>query len=410
MVSQIQSPYQPLDTTRQQIRLLKITSDANRDQIRCDSQTFDLDVAPSYNTLSYAWGPQTNPQQIMLNDCPVCIGQNLYDFLLVFLARDGQPWIWIDQLCIDQATVAEKNHQVAMMAQVYRGSELTLVWLGPDSDHGCVAEYLQQNDDHDPDPTGMTDLQYAAMRNLMQKPYWTRHWIVQELVLSKCIKLLYGETELSWDDMAQLSVIRLSKVWVDRADPFHPFRRLHWVVNADVDEDLERWSDIAHFAQASACHDPRDKVYGTQAVLNSSLQIAVDYELSAREIYLESIRRVVIATPTKRLDLGRFADDCLELALGMSLAQIQWIRMFDHGEDMGDLRRQDLNRLKAEYFGGGSLRRSQPYRRPQTCTDWELLESFLVKHILCDEGQPGGTIRIHPSGYIVLESSGYVYV
>lgn len=36
----------------------------------------------------------------------------------------------IDYLCIDQMNLAERNHQVAMMSQIYARAETVIVWLG----------------------------------------------------------------------------------------------------------------------------------------------------------------------------------------------------------------------------------------------------------------------------------------
>jgi hypothetical protein len=38
-------------------------------------------------------------------------------------------WIWIDQVCIQQEIVEERNHQVSMMAKIYRNAEEVITWL-----------------------------------------------------------------------------------------------------------------------------------------------------------------------------------------------------------------------------------------------------------------------------------------
>jgi hypothetical protein len=38
--------------------------------------------------------------------------------------------LWIDSICIDQTNVAEKNVQVALMGEIYKGADQVVVWLG----------------------------------------------------------------------------------------------------------------------------------------------------------------------------------------------------------------------------------------------------------------------------------------
>lgn len=39
-------------------------------------------------------------------------------------------YLWIDAICINQATTLEKNHQVSMMGMIYSQAECVIVWLG----------------------------------------------------------------------------------------------------------------------------------------------------------------------------------------------------------------------------------------------------------------------------------------
>ena len=39
---------------------------------------------------------------------------------------------WVDAICIDQNKLEEKAIQVSMMGDIYRHTELCIVWLGPE--------------------------------------------------------------------------------------------------------------------------------------------------------------------------------------------------------------------------------------------------------------------------------------
>jgi len=53
---------------------------------------------------------------------------DLHDSLVLF-----------DSVCIDQSSIAERNHQVALMADIYRKCKRCLIWLGQT---GLEADYL----------------------------------------------------------------------------------------------------------------------------------------------------------------------------------------------------------------------------------------------------------------------------
>ena len=83
-------------------------------------------------------GEDTANHKIILNGKPLNIRQNLWDFLQQ--ARDDQTRegilhrFWIDALCINQNSIAERNHQVGMMGQIYSKASSVLAWLEPETE------------------------------------------------------------------------------------------------------------------------------------------------------------------------------------------------------------------------------------------------------------------------------------
>lgn len=142
-----------LDDTKDLIRLMRIERDTN-DNLRYIIKTFDRPTCPAYQALSYAWGSAEDAGEILLSGGTYSISYNLWSFLQHFsdpntgiycdkgsmLAQiDWQLWLWIDQICIDQSSVSEKNHQVGKMASIYQNAERVIVWLGPASEHSEAA-------------------------------------------------------------------------------------------------------------------------------------------------------------------------------------------------------------------------------------------------------------------------------
>jgi hypothetical protein len=100
--------YEPLDLSRQQIRLVKIRRRENG-PIRCEIRTFDTQTCPPYSALSYTWGAPAPLFSVSVNGGTLMIRENLYNFLMQYRQQqvtsgkkspDLNQYIWIDQICI----------------------------------------------------------------------------------------------------------------------------------------------------------------------------------------------------------------------------------------------------------------------------------------------------------------------
>jgi len=105
----------------------------------------DTSSALSYAALSYTWGsPNDKHWRIWVDGKPVLVRDNLYTALQTLRDQQISTTLWIDALCINQNDVYEKNHQVGLMAQIYRTAERVKVWLGPEDENSTkVAEFLR---------------------------------------------------------------------------------------------------------------------------------------------------------------------------------------------------------------------------------------------------------------------------
>jgi hypothetical protein len=102
---------------------------------------------PRYHALSYVWGTSTEKVPIIVNDCRLDIGRSLYTALFriqkMFRSGSYQKFgqgyldlanstrhVWADAICINQADMAEKAHQVPRMGDIYREAVDVIAWLG----------------------------------------------------------------------------------------------------------------------------------------------------------------------------------------------------------------------------------------------------------------------------------------
>jgi hypothetical protein len=99
--------------------------------------------------------------------------------------------LWIDAVCINQKSDQEKGHQIALMGDVYRNAEHTVVRLGPG--------------DSSPDQSEPGKVLHLDRNNkkkwyeLVGTPWFSRIWIIQEIAFPHKATLIYGDYEVSWD-------------------------------------------------------------------------------------------------------------------------------------------------------------------------------------------------------------------
>ncbi|KAK0613982.1 heterokaryon incompatibility [Immersiella caudata] len=95
-----------------------------------------LDFAPQFTALSYAWDSHEGMGQILCDGALLTVTKNCVAALNSI--RDGQhsskSLLWVDAICINQASTREKQQQIAIMGNVYRKAASVRVWLGEEDE------------------------------------------------------------------------------------------------------------------------------------------------------------------------------------------------------------------------------------------------------------------------------------
>ena len=270
--------HQALDTAKKEIRLLRRQGGVTT-PLLWSLERYELDHAPEYRALSYAWGPKDDQIAFDLANKQLYIGRNLSDFFThVDPAHMGHN-IWVDQICIDQKSVEERNHQVTIMAEIYRQAAEVIVWLGPGSPHNAMLYQLIAACKTDTDLLSLKrlgivfegvglsrfgsyehrymlyDVWKEAAQSFMDLDYWTRLWPVQEVLLARKLVAFMGSRMLSWRKLQYFEVLmrRLMAVpsrmrfLLTKGQSSRPEMRHHY---------LELMSEFA----GNLCSDPRDKL------------------------------------------------------------------------------------------------------------------------------------------------------
>ncbi|OCK75512.1 HET-domain-containing protein, partial [Lepidopterella palustris CBS 459.81] len=279
--------YEPLDTSSSQIRLVQVSSTTGV-AIRCAIETFDLDTYPEYEALSYTWGPPPPTRTIFLNGQQFHVRENLWCFL-DHVARNSiaslagvefEPrYLWIDQLSIDQSSTAEKSHQVRQMAQIFKQARRVVAWLGEEEAGSDAAMQLIGR----------------AVGRLFRRRYWTRLWIVQELILAQDLIIACGNCAVPFVGVrmvdASLYLLDQRSFDVDAHGLLDLFPdQVRFLVIWTQDSPRQRRSpemvpEVFMVYSGMECENPKDKVYALSAIVEGRLDITVDYSRPASWVY-----------------------------------------------------------------------------------------------------------------------------
>ncbi|CAK1359011.1 unnamed protein product [Cercospora beticola] len=286
--------YKTLPPVSRQIRLLraKTTGRVKAVEASCvqecpqfQLETFLLDLLPSYKALSYCWGTEKADQVIHVNGEPFLVNPNLFEFLKLIDADkdDGTGnecvgWIFIDAICINQTNLDERSSQVTLMGDVYKQAEEVIVWLGvqetmvnastaldPDAWQDCcdivelhfvtmaamrvIGTPVQEIASDFLDAHLGIETARALVMPLVRHSFWSRLWIVQEIVLARNLWIWYQGLRISWFTLYEClkygwkNVIDpLSTVKMVDGSPFRPEQGLR-LMPGDYHERFKGWSD-----------------------------------------------------------------------------------------------------------------------------------------------------------------------
>lgn len=120
--------------------------------------------------------------------------------------------VWADQLCIDWKNGEEVQIQEDLIPDIFRKASNTAVWLGNDSEDSSVAmnfipELLNLDLIDKLVREDSTPRQWQALINLMKRRYFSRRWVVLELILARRAVLHCGSDTVDWTNFGDAAVI-----------------------------------------------------------------------------------------------------------------------------------------------------------------------------------------------------------
>jgi Heterokaryon incompatibility protein (HET) len=311
-----------------------------------------------YIALSYAWGDFDISHTIKCDGQDLAVSKTLYSAIICLSKKVPiddpkrkipEVSVWIDAICINQSDVVEKANQVRMMKTIYGQAVAVLGWLGEEEEADRrslefmrkivrTLEIQDKYQDHTEatvaddevelqpasgsSPAVVADPEYSAIfadsrlpldlpdadssewddfLHLIEKPWFSRVWIIQEFVAAKYFEFLCGGTLIEAKQVfepinmllrsqtfcAQITTFRSTK---RRLTNSHKLRVLKQKMKTKTHQSL--LAILAETVNFEA-KDPRDKVFAVLGLSNDSNNDLIDYKADLRKVLINTARRLL---------------------------------------------------------------------------------------------------------------------
>jgi hypothetical protein len=332
--------YETLPATGEHIRLLEITP--GRTGPSYSLQVFPLcDCSGHYEALSYVWGDPTIRNRIEIDRKTLTITTNL-SHALGALAPENKPRrLWVDAICVNQENLDERSQQVRLMRKIYEHASNVPIWLGNDDtaiaeecfgllkDTARISRALLKEHGHPemiPNPMAenpvCADLvKWELVRELVNLPWFSRVWVLQEAGMAPNATLVWGKSMLDFSDLVEAALLhaaaghllvlpdfgllRISDTFSDLWNTFEPAKSWRSSLSQplvrflDGDRPKPTLTEILHIGRRFQATDKRDFVFaflGHPTAWDPStgkLLVRPDYNKPLAEVYYEAGRALI---------------------------------------------------------------------------------------------------------------------
>ncbi|KAI1740250.1 heterokaryon incompatibility protein-domain-containing protein [Xylaria scruposa] len=276
-----------------------------------------LERSSPYEALSYVWGDPSKTKVIKVNGQDFAATENLEAALRSLRYPQAGKFrvLWIDAICIDQNNVIERNEQVQHMDRIYSSAQHVCVWLGKENNTDKLAiellyqfPLLHQHDESVDVNSAVEALQnptllrkWDALSKFFARPWWSRVWVLQEVLLAKKATMYCGKLAVDWGLVGEFCTIAalnsaklayivttnptVQKAWdsLQCAFKIESIRRLD-----DRYDSSRRFLKLLEHGVFMSATDPRDHVYGIMGLLQGDKPVVPDYRSVVFHVCLEA--------------------------------------------------------------------------------------------------------------------------
>jgi hypothetical protein len=307
--------YHPL-TSSDSIRVLVLEPGRQSDPLRASLEERRLHGDTTlYEALSYCWGvfSLSSGKRIEIQGSAVRISDNLDEALRSLRSEQDQRVLWVDFVCINQTDIQERVCQVNMMGEIYRRAAKVVVWLGMPtlaSQLGIeILSFLAGNEEltkGSPWERDSPDNVIAALKDIVERPYFQRIWVVQEGALARITDVHVGHLRLSWNQgnatfkfLTRIKFAQISPTWEYsglRGVNLQPFMDMLTISRLALARargvvDKPTIIDVLHDMRHRTSTDPRDMIFALLGLGMETYGFMASYEISREETYLRLFER-----------------------------------------------------------------------------------------------------------------------
>ncbi|KAI1077748.1 heterokaryon incompatibility protein-domain-containing protein [Whalleya microplaca] len=379
--SSFQNEYTYLKISADQVRLLLLSKGRPGDPVYCSLKTMNISrlagAQLAYQALSYSWGQDVASKEIFLKDIDVPSNSGNIDDLFRIASVQAMPrryyvrpnlsaalnrlrsettdlWFWIDAICINQNDDSEKTHQLPKMLDIYCNAWNVCIWIGDsgesEDDRGAGNEAMEfiptivnlkvldnmitgdKLDEH-------TASSWAKFAKLLQRAWFRRRWVIQEVAASRQATVQCGDKNINWidfSDAVELFVAKLDRIrsmYSHTETSKHDPDALHHVESGGASAIVSISNNLLRKTQNGVIldrlwnieslvttflhfeiSDPKDTVYALLplardsylpsaelSLLSSTSSISPDYSKSELRVFVDFVQHCI--SSTKSLDI-----------------------------------------------------------------------------------------------------------
>ncbi|KAK4678298.1 hypothetical protein QC764_306350 [Podospora pseudoanserina] len=263
-------------TGNDSIRLLRLGKGKGSEPLHGTLETRELKYFPEYEALSYTWadanGQASRTKKLYLGRewAVFPITTNCDAALRHVRLPNTERYIWVDTVCINQFDNLERSHQVQLMPMIYATAQRVLVYLGEDKpERSMISRHL-------PVFSKVMDWsqKWDDLGPILQRPYFFRSWIIQEIASAKTALVANGESWRVWPVYDEKSDASLFLPWIKEFETrkYKTSKHLFQLIT-------DCWT--------SQAYDPRDKVFSLLGVITGAAAdgLVADYTLTVEQVY-----------------------------------------------------------------------------------------------------------------------------
>tara|TARA_R110002003_G_scaffold123_1_gene11113 strand:- start:377 stop:2065 length:1689 start_codon:yes stop_codon:yes gene_type:complete len=279
-----------------------------------------------YEAISYTWGEPRLEYSLTVDDgTHVLVTRNLDLALRIFRHQTKERVLWADAVCINQIDNDEKAHQIPLMTHIFRNAHRVLAWLdgGIEEEYGCQLldrfsrvtreeiNAVRDNTARETHPSEAVEQQRQdehLILRFLSLPWFSRLWIIQEVVMNVEVLLVCGSSELSWPRLttALTTIQKTAPQTAERIGPgrIEALQHIAWLWKYHAmmldgpqhgNGSPKRHQDILTILNTFwryQCTDPRDRLYALCSMA-SDIQasqpsaLAMQGPISRRKICME---------------------------------------------------------------------------------------------------------------------------